>query len=100
MFNLSNFKNNEWNHVVTIRNGDSYQLFINGIEETRTTTNNYYVHNGNKIWLLNRNYNTSYAANASISDIRLYATVLSEEDTKELYNTSAIVDNLGNIYGY
>ena len=100
MFNLNNFKNNDWNHVVAIRNGDSYQLFINGSQETRSTSSNYYVHNGNKVWLLNRNYNTYYAANAIMSDVRLYTTVLSEEDIKELYNTSAVVDNLGNDYCY
>lgn len=33
--------------------------------------------------------------NGNISDVRLYATALSEDDIKELYNTSAFVTNNG-----
>lgn len=86
-----------WNHIVVIRNGTTYKAYINGIAETRSGSNNYYAHLAAKLWLLNRSYNTTYAANASISDFRIYATVLSEDDIKELYNTSAVVDNNQNI---
>lgn len=91
-FTLTNFVNNEWNHIVVIRNDSTYKLYINGIEETRNGANNYYIHNGNKMWFLNRNYNNNYAANASISDFRIYATALSEKDILELYNTSKIIN--------
>ena len=37
-------------------------------------------------------------AMSSISDFRIYATALSEEDILELYHTSATIDNKGNIY--
>ena len=33
------------------------------------------------------------------SDSRIYATALSAEDVKSLYNNSAYIDNQGNIYG-
>ena len=44
---------------------------------------------------------TSPASSAyvgNLSDVRIYATALTAEQIKELYNTSATIDNKGNIY--
>lgn len=41
---------------------------------------------------------TCYLQNADLSDIRLYATCLTDIQIQELYNTSVTIDNLGNIY--
>lgn len=100
LFNMTNFKNNKWNHIVVIRNNTSYSVYINGISETRTSTNNYYTHTASKLWLLNRSYNNNYAANTIISDIRIYATELSSKDILELYNNSVNIDNTGNMFSY
>lgn len=97
-FSLINYKNNEWNHIVVIKNNTNYELYINGKKETRGGANNYYLHNGNKLYLLNRNYNNNYAGNANISDFRIYATILTEEQILKLYNISATIDKDGNIY--
>ena len=90
-FTLNNFVNNEWNFIAAVRQGSTYLLYINGIQETQNGASNYYLHNGNKLYLLNRNYNNNYAGNASISDFRIYATALSVDDILELYRTSKIV---------
>jgi hypothetical protein len=99
-FTTTHFVNNEWNHIVVIRNDTTYKAYINGIAETQSGSNNYYSHSAAKLWLLNRSTNNKYAANTSISDFRVYATELSDKDIKELYDTSAIIDNKGNLYGY
>ena len=95
---LNNFINNEWNHIVVVRQNTTYQLYINGVLETQNGASNNYNHNKNVLWLLNRGNNNTYAANASISDFRLYATALTAEQILDLYHTSATIDNLGNVY--
>lgn len=99
-FSTTNFITNKWNHIVAIRNGTSYSLYINGQPEVQSGGNNYYTHNGTNLWLLNRNSNNSYAADASMSDVRIYSTILSAEDILELYNTSAYIYNSDNIASY
>lgn len=90
-FTTTNFITDEWNHVVAIRNGSSYSVYINGVAETQSGSSNYYQHTASKLWLLNRNTNSNYAANASISDFRVYASVLSASDVMNLYNSPAFV---------
>lgn len=36
----------------------------------------------------------------SLSDFRIYATTLTDEDIKELYQTAAVIDNHNNLYTY
>ena len=100
IFGCGNFTSNEWNHIVAIKNGTEYSIYINGVQRSQLSTSTYYVHNANKLWILNRSYNSSYAANAYISDFRIYATVLSEADILQLYNVGGKIDNLGNVHSY
>lgn len=99
-FKTTKFTNNEWNHIVAIRNGDDYFVYINGESISRFGTSNYYTHNASKLWILNRSYNTNYGATAYLSDLRIYSTILSQNDVLELYKVSGKIDNNGNIHGY
>lgn len=97
------FTLNTWTHVVLWWDGTTMKLYINGVLNNTKT----YGSNGNclfkNIYLGNSMFNThpdSETDDASMSDFRLYATALSEEDIKELYQTRASVDNDKNFYGY
>ena len=93
-FTLASFITNEWNHIVAIRDGaSSYKLYINGIAVAQNQSANNWRHDTTKLYLLNRNYNNSYAGTGSIVDFRMYATVLTPQQIKELYNTSMIINN-------
>lgn len=99
-FNLDNFITNNWNHVVVINNNGAFSLYVNGVACARNGASNYYAHTADKLWLLNRNTNNSYAADASIADFRAYSTVLSADDILALYHVGAKIDNKGGIHTY
>lgn len=44
-------------------------------------------------------YGSGWPLNAYISDVRIYATALSADDVKSLYQNSAYIDSSGNVYG-
>ena len=99
-FPIDSFILGQWNHVVLIRQDSDYKAYINGVEISRSMGNNVWTHSNGRLYLLNRNSNNSYAANASISDFRMYATALSAEDILELYHTGESIDKAGNLYAY
>ena len=99
-FTTTNFTDNAWNHIVVIRNSSTYSVYINGIAETESGATNYYTHGVSKLWLLNRYSDSNYAADAGISDFRIYGRALSVSDVKDLYSTSASVDSGQNMNGF
>lgn len=99
-YQLTDFVTNSWNHICVVKNAGTFTLYVNGNKPARSGSNNYYVHNVDKIWLFNRSYNSSYGANASISDFRFYATPLLDNDIKSLYNVGMKIDNLSNLHAF
>ena len=101
-FSTSSLTASQWNHVVLVRQNSTYKAYINGAEIPKTTTKNNWGHTSDYMYLLNRSGNTSYAANARISDFRMYCTALSQDDVLELYrvNASALQDNAFEAYDF
>lgn len=99
-FTTDHWNVGEWNHIVAINNNGTRSLYINGESESQTAGGNYYIHNADNFWLWNRSYNNSYAWSGALSDLRIYATALSADDVKALYENSAYVATNGTMYAY
>lgn len=91
-FTKNNWKNSDWNHVVVVRDGSTYKMYINGEAETQSGTADYWNHSASTITVGGREENAAMW-NGNISDFRIYTTALSADDIKELYNTSCIVNS-------
>ena len=96
------FTANEWHHYAVVYDGRYGRVYKDGVPGGTVDMGSSvslasmsaivlgYSHAGGVI-----RSNKSY-----FSDFRLYATALSADDIRELYQTSASVDKLGNIYAY
>ncbi len=88
---------NTWNHWVMTGDGTTCKVYKDG--ELWGVAKTYKPINGSLLFINGYNNLSSYTASSlQISDFRIYATALSAEEIKELYNTSAAIDNKGNGY--
>lgn len=85
----------QWYHFCFVHTNDNSKLYINGeLKITGTSAN---IPSGNYfIGAWNTSSQQNYDGN--ISDFRIYATALTEDQILELYHTSATIDNNGNVY--
>ena len=98
-----------WHHFVGTYDGFSAKIYIDGVLEktiTSYTTKtplyyaNTYILIGCEATTGSGNGNTTPYFNGKLSDIRIYATALSENDIKELYQIPANIDNLNNAHAF
>lgn len=97
-----------WHHFVGTYDGLSVKIYIDGVLEGTnsaytTTTPIFYANNYTFIGAEAGGNTTSPAGNyfnGRISDFRIYATALSADDVKELYNVGASIDKNGNMHCY
>ena len=89
---------NGWHHMVVTGDSTSTKLYIDGVYRGTATT--YKALTGTQIWISGWDSGTSYTFNGSKeSDFRIYATALSTEDVKSLYQNCATIDPDGTIRG-
>ena len=93
---------NVWQHIVIVRGEDiaNTDLYVNGVKQTPGTSTDFWTHTSDSLIINGRGYSTPSRMNSQMSDFRLYATALSEDDIKELYNTAVSVANNGTLLGY
>ena len=96
-----------WHMFTGIYDGLTVKQYVDGIfnssNNAYTTKTPIYYHGSNSI-LIGAEATGSATSiggfyfNGNISDVRIYATALSESDIQSLYNNSAFLDSSGNIY--
>lgn len=91
-----------WSHLVITRSGNTVKGYVNGIlKDTSTTILQDSIPTGATTFRIGRdNRSDSTMFKGNISDFRIYATTLSDEDVLELYNTSAILTDNGTLEEY
>ncbi len=96
---------NAWHMLTGTMDKDNIKIYYDGEEVGSVATgstngigyaNNYIFIGGEATGNNTTPANSSYTG--SISDVRIYATALTPEQILELYNTSATIDNKGNVY--
>lgn len=91
-------KLNEWTHFAITWDGTKVYRYSNGIKFSESDFNAVSVYHP-RLWLGNSTFGDRTLENSEscMSDFRFYTTVLSDFDVLELYQSSASVDNNGNL---
>lgn len=94
----------EWTHIVVSRSGDVIKVWKNGeclLNQSYTLTK---LTCSNPDWKIGSDYRTVETSsdatrfNGYLSDFRIYATALGEEDVQELYHTSWAVNRQSQMF--
>ena len=94
---------NTWNMLTITYSGTVYTGYINGVKSFEVTYGASGIVSHYNIMIGNSKYNNTPASEneeALVSDFRLYATCLSADDIKRLYEVSASVSKNGAMLGY
>lgn len=91
-------KLNEWTHFAITWDGTKVCRYSNGIKFSESDFNAVSVYHP-RLWLGNSTFGDRTLENSEscMSDFRFYTTALSDFDVLELYQSSASVDNNGNL---
>lgn len=95
---------NEWVHIAFTKTGNTIKIYKNGvIVSTNTFSGTLPTYSDGKgIGLGCFHYASGdiYPAYGALSDFRIYATALSADDIKQLYEVGAKIDNKGKFHTY
>lgn len=94
----------EWAHIVGVWTGTQKKIYINGVLKNSANDNKIdWSEAQNSLVIGKMAYGKSsstahYPFVGKISDVRIYATALTDSQIKELYNTSMQIDSSGNVF--
>ena len=95
-----NVLDGNWHMLSVTYNGANIKRYIDGILKSTTAISGTLNCTSQLYWIGRRSTTTYAALDMYFSDIRMYTTALSDDDIKELYDTAAFIDNLGNVSCY
>lgn len=99
----TNYTANQWNHIVVVKTSDATKnnVYVNGVLASGSATS-YWGTDLAKLNIGNLHVSGAYTNffNGQLSDFRAYATALSADDVKELYEVGASIANNGTVMGY
>lgn len=93
-------QSNRWYHLVWLYDGTNIKFYIDGKLDMTSPTYTGQIREDDATTIIGAEFST-YPMNMMkglISDVRVYATALSDDDIKELYQTRAALDSHGNLY--
>lgn len=94
----------EWAHIVGVWTGTQKKIYINGVLKNSANDNKIdWSEAQNSLVIGKMAFGKSsstayYPFVGKISDVRIYATALTDSQIKELYNTSMQIDSSGNVF--
>lgn len=88
----------QWNHVVITHRNNNHNIYINGVKTSNTTDIGALDWSGFTTLYLGRATDYLKSRDVSIDDFRIYATMLSDQDVLDLYQTKASVSKNGKLY--
>lgn len=91
----STYRDGNWHHYAITGDGTTVTLYIDGI--SRANAKYWKPITGTQLYLNGWDSGYNYKYNGFMSDFRIYATTLSADDVKELYDTVASVANNGTL---
>lgn len=95
----SKLTQNVWNHVAIVKSTNQIKIYVNGVLKS-TYSGTLAERTVSAVSRIGDDYRggTAVSYQGYMSDFRIYATALTAQDIKELYNTPISVDNQGNCY--
>ena len=98
----SSLADDKWHHLVIVFDNGLMLCYIDGsqIESAVTKSSTTITFADNEYYRIATAQNGSEHFIGSLSDLRIYATALSAEDVKNLYETTASIDDHNNIYAH
>ena len=88
---------NQWVHGCVTTQGTTARWYVNGVLNSTKTSSRFLGSTSNNDVTIGTGYTNGYL-DGYLDDVRIYATPLSADEVKNIYETKASLDNTGNLY--